>query len=327
MVNKSLSDHDVQYILDAFFDAARVTKTTFFKMGAENTTALVEGSFGRVVLRVWGEQHSRMGARKLTDIQDELDFMEACRSQGLPIPAVHTSLAGHKSEQLPSGRIFTVMDYVAGEEPANFTPAMIEQLACVVATMNVLGQTYRYPAPRSFTGTIVDLAHERIEAYRQKGKTDDFVDYLAHKMERELAGIDLSALPFGPIHGDIMYQNIKYDGQKLTGIFDFDDCRESYFIEDITKTLLFAIEDPTHCVLGSNIENAKIFMLAYEQIRPLSEAEKAAWPALATARMVYELLKYYLHGATHPNAAHIIEAKKAAYQKFKPLFESGTIKA
>jgi len=321
-MNTPLTNDHVQYAASQFFVAPQVLKVTFFKMGAENTTALLEGNFGRVVLRVWGESHSRMGARQTTDIQDELDFMEACRSKQLPVPAVHASLAGNTFETLPDGRKFAIMDYVEGDEPAHFTKPMIEALASSVAAMHVLGQDYEYPAPRSFKGTIVDLAHERIAEYRKNGGADEFVEYLVSRLEQGLAHIDITALPSGPIHGDIMYQNIKYVDEHLTGIFDFDDCRESYFIEDITKTLFFAIEDPVHCVLGNDIENAKLFIKAYEQVRTLSEAEKTALPTLCTARMVYELLKYHLHGAKRPHAAEILESKKAAYQKFKPLFET-----
>lgn len=320
-----LSDDDVQSSISKFFVAPHILKTEFFKMGAENTTALVEGDFGRVVLRVWGEHHSRMGARQTSDIRDELDFMEACRAQGLPVPTVHTSIDGNVFERLSDGRKFGLMEYVKGEEPANFTQPMIETLAGAVATMNVVGQTYTYPVPRSFQGTIVDLAHERIAEYRKNGGNDEFVEYLADKLEQGLARIDLTAVPFGPIHGDIMYQNIKYTGERLSGIFDFDDCRESYFIEDITKALLFAIEDPEHCVLGDDIDNAKRFIKAYERVRLLDESEKTALPVLCIARMTYELLKYHLHGAKHPQAAAILEAKKAAYLKFKPLFEADAL--
>lgn len=326
-MNKPLSDDDVQYAMRQFFAAPHISSITFFKMGAENTTALLEGNFGRVVLRVWGEQHSRMGARKVTDIQDELDFMEACRGKGLPIPAVHTSLSGHMFEELPDGRKFGIMDYVEGEESTHFTGPMITELASAVATMNVLGQTYTYPAPRSYQGTIVDLAHERLAAYREKGGTDELVEDLAKKLEQGLVDVDLSALPFGPIHGDIMYQNIKYVGERLSGIFDFDDCRESYLLEDITKVLLFAIEDPAHSVLGDDTANAQLFVQAYQRVRPLNEAEKTALPVLCVARMIYELLKFYLHGASNPHAIEILEAKKAAYQKHKSLFESNSLLA
>lgn len=321
-MNTPVSDNDVTYALRQFFADSHITNTTFFKMGVENTTALVEGNFGRVVLRVWGEQHSRMGIRQISDIEDELDFMQACRSQHLPIPSVRKSLEGRAFERLSDGREFAVMDYVEGEEPAHFTQSMIAELARTVAAMNRLSETYTYPVPRSVKGTVVDWAQERIEEYRKKGGSDAFVKYLANRLEQGLSRIDLKAVPMGPIHGDIMYQNIKYVGERLNGIFDFDDCRESYLIEDITKTLLFAIEDPAHCVLSGDMANAKLFMEAYESVRPLSEAEKAALPVLSTARMVYELLKYHLHGATRPRAAEILEAKKAAYETYKPLFES-----
>ena len=326
-MDKSLSDSDIGVAIRQFFDDPQVDNVTFFKMGAENTTALLQGSFGRVVLRVWGEHHSRMGVRQTTDIQDELDFMKACREQGLPVPRVCVSLAGNLFQNLPDGRTFAIMEYVAGEEPANFTAGMIQELAKAVATMNVLGQTYEYPAPRSFKGTIVDLARERIEAYRKNGGKDEFVEHLAEKLEHDLAHLDLSAIPQGPIHGDIMYQNIKYTGEHLSGIFDFDDCRESYLIEDITKTLFFAIHDPAHCVIGDDIAKAKLFVKAYQDVRPLSKAEKKALPVLSTARLLYELLKYYLHGAKHPQASEIITAKKAAYETCKPLFEGDALTA
>src|ERR1044072_1956936 len=139
-MNDPLSAETIQYALRLFFADPVVTKTEFFKMGAENTTALLEGSFGSVVLRVWGEQHSRMGSRKLSDIQGELAFMEACRSVDVPVPKVYSSLAGQAFEELNDGRKFGIMDYVEGEEPAHFSRQMIETLATAVARMDVLGQ-------------------------------------------------------------------------------------------------------------------------------------------------------------------------------------------
>lgn len=320
-MNDPLSTETIHAALQQFFTEPVVTKTQFFKMGAENTTVLLEGSFGPVVLRVWGEQHSRMGSRKLSDIQGELAFMDACRSALVPVPKVYTSLAGHAFEELADGRKFSFMDYVEGEEPAHFTRPMIETLATALAKMDVVGQTFTFPAPRSWQGTIIDLAQERIEAYRSKGVQDEFVEYLAERLKRQLSRADLTGLPFGPIHGDVMYQNIKYVGEHLSGIFDFDDCRESYLIEDITKTLYFAIEDPAHCVMGNDITNVTLFLEAYERVRLLNEQEKAVLPVLSNARFIYELLKYHLHGAKHPQAAEILKAKKVAYQKFGTLFE------
>jgi len=321
-MDSPLTSEAIEHALSKFFADPIVSKTRFFKMGAENTTALLEGNFGSVVLRVWGEQHSRMGSRQLSDIEGELAFMTACRSLQVPVPRIYVSLAGNDFETLADGRKFGLMDYIEGDEPAHFTKPMIESIATAIAKMNVLGQTFEFPAPRSWQGTVVELAHERLEAYRAKSIQDEFVGYLADRLEQGLSHVDLTSLPFGPIHGDIIYQNMKYAGERLSGIFDFDDCRESYLIEDITKTMYYAIDDPIHCVLGDDIaKNARLFLAAYEQVRPLNEAEKAALPVISTARFIYEMLKFHLHGANHPQAAEILAAQKAAYEKFKPLFE------
>ncbi len=311
-MEETLSAETIQLALRKYFNDPVVSRTQFFKLGDENTTLLLEGTFGLVVLRIWGEKHSRMGSRKLSDIQDELALMDACRAFQVPVPKNYVSLAGNEFEELPDGRKFAVMDYAEGDEPSHFTRPMIENLAHAVAKMDVLGQTFRYPEQRSFQGTIVDLAHERLDAYKAKGIHDEFVEELEAKLERMLSQTDL-VIPIGPIHGDVMYQNVKFVGERLSGIFDFDDCRESYLIEDITKALYFVIEDPDHCVIGSDIENAKVFLDAYEKVRPLSEDEKAALPTLSMARFIYEFLKFYLHGAKHPKAAEIRESKKAAY--------------
>lgn len=119
--------------------------------------------------------------------------MDACRSLQLPVPKIYVSRAGHAFEELADGRKFGFMQYVEGEEPANFTQPMIATLAKTIAKMNVLGQTFTFPAPRSWQGTIVDLAQERIAAYRSKGIQDEFVDHLANELKQQLAQTDLTA--------------------------------------------------------------------------------------------------------------------------------------
>ena len=316
-----LSDDTLEYALEKYFVNPIINRTQFFKLGRENTTVLVEGNFGTVVLRVWGELHSRMGARTDGDIQDELAFMQACREQQLPIPKIYISKVGRNYSELADGRKFSIMDYVPGQEPTNFTPPMIEELATTIAQMNTLSETFVFPAPRTWQGDTIEVVQERIKEYQALNSPDAFVDYLVERLQKQLAQIDITAVPRGPIHGDIMYQNIKYDGQHLSGIFDFDDCREGYLIEDIAKTLYFVLEDPTHAVLGDDIHNAKLFLDAYQCVRPLNDAETRALPTLSLARFICDLLKFYLHGATRPNAAEIRVAKQAAYYKFKPLFE------
>lgn len=93
-------------------------------------------------------------------------------------------------------------------------------------------------------------------------------------------------------------------------------------IEDITKVLFFAIEDPAQCVVGREPANITIFLNAYEAVRPLSDLEKLALPVLSQARFLYEYLKYHLHRATNPDAAVIRTAKQEAYTVFKSFLES-----
>lgn len=143
----TLSDKNILDALLFYFNSSKPKEISYFRRGAENTTALLKGNFGRVVLRIWGERHSRMGARKLSDIDGELAFMEACRETGVAVPKMLTSLGGNIHESLPDGRLFGLMEYVEGEEPSHFTPTMIEQLATSIAKMNVLSEAFRFSTP------------------------------------------------------------------------------------------------------------------------------------------------------------------------------------
>jgi len=104
----------------------------------------------------------------------------------------------------------------------------------------------------------------------------------------------LSKLPTGPIHGDIMFGNMKFEGNVLLGIFDFDDCRESYFLEDVAKTLLFKFEDLKKSFFGQNGNNVFKFLNEYEKIRKFTFQEKTLLPFFFQTRAVYELTGYII---------------------------------
>lgn len=55
--NTPLSENHIQHALQQFFTDPHTSKAEFFKMGAENTTALLEDDFGLVVLRVCDKRH------------------------------------------------------------------------------------------------------------------------------------------------------------------------------------------------------------------------------------------------------------------------------
>jgi Ser/Thr protein kinase RdoA (MazF antagonist) len=286
----------LEQALAKYFEMPTVVRYRLMGEGQENTSVKVTLKNGEVyILRVWGQIHGVMGRRQQTDIEGELDFMVHCYEQGIQVPRVYLSRNGNRYERLPSGDDYVVMDYVAGELPVNPTPDMIRQVATAMAHMHQLAETFRYPAPRSWPGTVIEMTNERLRKLPQTPKADElmgFIEPIQRAYETELKTADLSKLPRGPIHGDIMWENIKFEGEKLQGIFDFDDCRDSYFLEDIAKTLIFDLNDAEHSFFGAHGENVTTFLDAYTAIRPLTPPESELLPFFFTVSYLYRLTRY-----------------------------------
>jgi Ser/Thr protein kinase RdoA (MazF antagonist) len=185
------------------------------------------------------------------------------------------------------------MEYVDGDSPTNFTDSMTTQIAETMARAHLLVANFAFPKPRSWPGSVLDMTNERIARFEagELGVNSDISEAIVH-YRTLLEKCDLDSLPSGVIHGDIMWENMKFKDGELQGIFDFGDCRESYFVEDIAKSLLFAFESPVHSIFGENGENVPAFLRAYQTVRPLTAAESQSLPLFFLSRIIYQFLGY-----------------------------------
>ncbi|MCF7822221.1 MAG: phosphotransferase, partial [Mariprofundaceae bacterium] len=83
-------------------------------------------------------------------------------------------------------------------------------------------------------------------------------------------------LPKGVIHGDLFVDNILFEADEVSGIIDF------YYAHDAAYAMDIAISLNAQAVLLGKDDKARMqaFMDGYESLRPLSEAEQKALPAL-----------------------------------------------
>lgn len=90
-----------------------------------------------------------------------------------------------------------------------------------------------------------------------------------------------AALPRGPVHADLFRDNVMFNDEDLTGLFDF------YFAGVDTWLFDLAVCLNDWCVdLSSgrhDTERAKAMIDAYHKVRPLSSAERQLLPAMMRA--------------------------------------------
>jgi|GEM_PF-2015427 len=323
-----MSDELIQVALDNYFDSPHIFSAKVMAQGKENTSILAEGDFGKVVVRVWGATHAYMGARQAGDIMSELAFMQFCYERQFPIPKIYTSKQNRTFETLPDGAQYAVMGYVEGETPTKFTTAMTHEVATLMASLHKAVADFSFPHKRSWPGTLIEMTNDRIQQFEavvfdQADAPQEFLKRLIARYKKQLEEheADLAALPIGVIHGDIMRENIKFKDGKFEGMFDFDDCRESYFLEDIPKTLLFEFENPEHCLFGEDGKNVAVFLDAYRSVRPLSESEETMLPIFFTARFMYQVIGYYAKLAKDKSYLNKILQSMDRYEQCKNFFE------
>lgn len=96
-----------------------------------------------------------------------------------------------------------------------------------------------------------------------------------------------SALPRGPVHADLFRDNVMFDGDVLTGFFDFYFAGVDTFAFDIAVCLndwciVHASGDAGQDGMP-NRELVDAFLTAYEAVRPLEAAERQLLPATKRA--------------------------------------------
>jgi homoserine kinase type II len=85
----------------------------------------------------------------------------------------------------------------------------------------------------------------------------------------------------GPIHADLFRNNVMFDGERLTGFFDF------YFAGCDTWLFDVAVTVNDWCIdLGSgalDMRRARALLDAYHAVRPFTETERTAWRTMLQA--------------------------------------------
>ncbi|AKU22523.1 homoserine kinase [Massilia sp. MB5] len=117
------------------------------------------------------------------------------------------------------------------------------------------------------------------------------------------AGATYAQLQAGPVHADLFRNNVMFDGERLTGFFDF------YFAGCDTWLFDVAVTVNDWCIdLDSGVLDAarvRAMLDAYHAVRPFTADEQAAWqPMLRAAALRFWVSRLYdLH---QPREAEIL---------------------
>ena len=203
-----------------------------------------------------------------------LGLMEHLSRRDVVCPQPVRGRDGNALRQL-SGRYASVTTFLPGVWPRKVRPQHCGPLGAALAALHLAGADYAPTranalGPQGWTPLL-----ERC----QPGAESLFPG-LGAELERALNEILANwppHLPIGHIHADLFPDNIFFLDNRVSGLIDFYFAATDILAYDVAICLnAWCFEAD----LSFNVTNARTMLRAYEQVRPLSEAERSAIPVL-----------------------------------------------
>jgi homoserine kinase type II len=261
----------------AHYDLGHYLRHVGIGAGIENTNYFLdtEGAHhGRFVLTVF----ERLTAAQLPYY---LELAAHLAQAGLPVPAPQRVVRGAAAGQLVTllkGKPAALVARVPGEDVIWPTADHCAQIGSVSARMHLAGKSFTRAQP-NLRGLAWMLAQQQpLSPHLPK----DVLALLADELAQQAAFDAQQAhnpLPAGAVHADLFRDNALFEAGRLSGVIDFYFAGDDAWLYDFCVTLNdWCIDHETGQL---DVPLARAFTLAYEAVRPFTEAERTALPMMA----------------------------------------------
>ncbi|SDM48099.1 homoserine kinase [Oryzisolibacter propanilivorax] len=240
--------------------------------GIENTNYFVSCEGGEFVLTLF----ERLTAEQLPFY---LHLMQHLARAGIPVPDPQPDRRGAILHQV-AGKPAALATRLRGKSQLAPQAAHCAAVGAMLARMHLAGRDYERQQPNlrglAWWNETVPVVLPHLNA-QQATLLQSELAYQNHVA----AGSDYAALPRGPVHADLFRDNVMFDGEELTGLFDFYFAGVDTWLFDLAVCLNdWCIDLPT----GRHVaERADALLAAYQGVRALTAAERALLPAMLRA--------------------------------------------
>lgn len=240
--------------------------------GIENTNYFLTCEQGEYVLTLF----ERLTAEQLPFY---LHLMKHLAHAGIPVPDPQADKYGEILHQV-AGKPAALATKLRGKSQLAPQEAHCAAVGAMLARMHLAGRSYERQQPNlrglPWWNETVPVVLPHIGA-EEAALLQSELAYQNHVA----ASSGYAALPRGPVHADLFRDNVMFDGEELTGFFDFYFAGVDTFLFDLAVCLNdWCIDLPTgaHAPL-----RAQAMLNAYQSVRPLTADERTLLPAMLRA--------------------------------------------
>jgi len=224
--------------------------------GASSSNYLLRAQQGSYVLKVFDDKTFALTVEqgRLLSLLKEYAFPSP-----RPLLAVNGEIAIAYND-----KSIIMKEYVAGRVHRYPNKTMLHQVGSAMAKL------HQVPWP-DFLSLNQPYGVQKLSSIQGQNIDTEYESWIAKRLPC-LEQQKPQGLPRGLIHGDIFYDNVLFEGTRLTAIIDFEDAAYEDNVFDLGMAIVGLCREGQAIVL----EKARALVKGYEQIRELEEGEKRA---------------------------------------------------
>ena len=269
-----VTEHDARALLQRLACLGQLTALRGIQGGIENTNYFLTTDRGEWVLTLF----ERLSAQQLPFY---LHLMKHLAQRGIPVPDPQADAHSGALLHEVCGKPAAVVQKLRGSSQLAPKVPHCQAVGAMLAQMHLAGSDYHtYTQPNLRALPWWNETVPIVLPFLHAAQGTLLRSELAYQNQVARSS-DYAALPRGPIHADLFRDNVMFEGEQLSGFFDFYFAGIDTFLFDVAVCLNdWCIDLAT---AAHDAPRAQALLTAYESVRPFTAQERTLLPALARA--------------------------------------------
>ena len=267
-----VSDKDARELLRRL-SLGQLTALRGIQGGIENTNYFLTTDQGEWVLTLF----ERLSAEQLPFY---LYLMKHLAHQGIPVPDPQADAKSGDILHKVCGKPAAIVQKLRGQSQLQPQPVHCAAVGDMLARMHLAACSYEREQPNLRGLPWWNETVPTVLPHLDQAQAELLQAELAFQ-NHTAASSAYQALPRGPIHADLFRDNVMFDGEQLTGFFDFYFAGVDTFLFDLCVCLNDWCID--HASGAHHAAKAQAMLDAYQAVRPLEAAERQLLNAMLRA--------------------------------------------
>ena len=272
-VYTKLSEQEIRNFLNRY-DFGDLISYAGIEEGIENTNYLITTTQNKFILTIFEQRVN------VSELPFFIAYTDHLRKNGINCPVTLPDKNGVQLQEI-NGKKAALISFLQGSGVKKIESFHLAELGAYTAKMHLAASNFKQTKKNDFALSKWTQLFSAI-GVRANEVQKGLAKFIADEIYFLAANWPFD-LPSGVVHADLFPDNVFFLDEKVSGVIDFYFSANDYFAYDVAICLN---------AWGAESDEAgkKLFLDAYEKIRPLSQAEKDAMPVLLRGAAVRFLM-------------------------------------